>query len=296
MKKKVLKKILQYVVILLLVGALSAAVVWADLQRGGRKCKGVRIDIVNADSASFVTKQGIIRELKDTGMFPVGRMLMNIDTETIERRLEQSEFMENVECYIDDYDVFVVEASQLVPVMRVFDGNDSYYVNRSGKRMSALGRYHVDVPVVEGHFSGNFKPVALLPIIDYVAQDDALSSLVTMYVVRDSCNICFVPSVVGHIVNLGDGKDCESKFAKLLLFYKEVLPVKGWNTYSEISLKWDHQVVATLRSKGMQQNEEYNPEEDDQAPDLASIQMDEIKSEIGAKPGENEKVDNKKTQ
>ena len=180
--------------------------------------------------------------------------------------------------------------------MRVFDGNDSYYVNRSGKRMSALGRYHVDVPVVEGHFSGNFKPVALLPIIDYVAQDDALSSLVTMYVVRDSCNICFVPSVVGHIVNLGDGKDCESKFAKLLLFYKEVLPVKGWNTYSEISLKWDHQVVATLRSKGMQQNEEYNPEEDDQAPDLASIQMDEIKSEIGAKPGENEKVDKKKTQ
>ena len=93
MKKKVLKKILQYVVILLLVGALSAAAVWADLQRGGRKCKGVRIDIVNADSASFVTKQGIIRELKDTGLFPVGRMLMNIDTETIERRLEQSEFM-----------------------------------------------------------------------------------------------------------------------------------------------------------------------------------------------------------
>lgn len=280
MRIAVLKKILQYVLVLSLVGLLSAAAVWADMQHGTHKCRGVRIEIVNEDSVAFVTRQGISRELNEVGLYPVGRRLSVIDTDSIERRLSESEFMEDVECFFDVDDVLVIRARQLVPVMRVFDGESSYYVNREGKRMSAQGRYHVDVPVVEGHFTDSFKPTALLPMIEYVDADEALSSLVTMYVVRDSCNICFVPSIVGHIVNMGDGTGFKSKFAKLMLFYKEVMPVKGWGTYSEISLKWDHQVVATLRGKDAAPEVEYDPEEDDQAPDVASIQMDEIKAEM----------------
>ena len=187
-----------------------------------------------------------------------------------------------MECYLNENDYFVIEARQLVPVMRVFDGDRSYYVNREGKRMSAVKSFHVDVPVVEGHFTGRWTPTRLLPVLDYVAHDEALNELVTMWVVRDSCNVCFVPSIRGHIVNLGSIDGYKSKFAKLMKFYKEVLSVKGWETYSEINLKWDYQVVGTLRDKKPLTEPEYNPDEDDQAPDMASIEMDDILREAGA--------------
>lgn len=275
-----MKTFIQYITILLLVALLTTAVVWANYQQQSQKCRDVKVRIVNADATMFVTKQGILRDLADMNMSPIGMPMSQINTDNIERRLSQSEYLEGVECYFDNSDNLIIEARQLVPVMRIFDGEQSYYVNRDGKRMSALGRYHVDVPVVEGHFSGTFKPTSLLPMMEYVAKDPALNALVTMYVVRDSSNICFVPSISGHIVNMGDGKDYESKFAKLLLFYRKVMPVKGWNTYKEISLKWNYQVVATLRNKTELAEADYNPEEDEIAPDLASIQVDQITEEM----------------
>lgn len=280
--KLVLKKILQYTLVVLLLAGTSAATVWADMHARTRVCRGVRIHILNESQLKFVTKQSILAGLNKANLNPEGMSVGDIDTDLIERYIASSEFMEDVECYLNENDYFVIEARQLVPVMRVFDGDRSYYVNREGKRMSAVKSFHVDVPVVEGHFTGRWTPTRLLSVLDYVAHDEALNELVTMWVVRDSCNVCFVPSIRGHIVNLGSIDGYKSKFAKLMKFYKEVLSVKGWETYSEINLKWDYQVVGTLRDKKPLTEPEYNPDEDDQAPDMASIEMDDILREAGA--------------
>ena len=280
--KLVLKKILQYTLVVLLLAGTSAATVWADMHARTRVCRGVRIHILNESQLKFVTKQSILAGLNKANLNPEGMSVGDIDTDLIERYIASSEFMEDVECYLNENDYFVIEARQLVPVMRVFDGDRSYYVNREGKRMSAVKSFHVDVPVVEGRFTRQWSPTRLLPVLDYVAHDEALNELVTMWVVRDSCNVCFVPSIRGHIVNLGSIDGYKSKFAKLMKFYKEVLSVKGWETYSEINLKWDYQVVGTLRDKKPLTEPEYNPDEDDQAPDMASIEMDDILREAGA--------------
>ena len=41
----------------------------------------------------------------------------------------------------------------------------------------------------------------------------------------------------------------ENKFNRIKTFYKEVMPVKGWNYYDTISVKWRGQVVTTRRDK-----------------------------------------------
>ena len=37
--------------------------------------------------------------------------------------------------------------------------------------------------------------------------------------------------------------EVKEKFEKLKIFYKEAIPFEGWNKYSEISLKYDKQIV-----------------------------------------------------
>ena len=164
-------------------------------------------------------------------------------------------------------------ATSMITVMRVFDGLQSYYVNRKGKRMSATAQYHVDVPVVQGHFNAQFSPVKLLPLIDYVNSDESLSALVTMYSVRDSNNVYIVPCILGHVVNIGHIDNLDNKFAKLREFYTKVMPEKGWLYYDTISLKFSHQVVATRRVKAVKSDFDWANQPDEADADIETMMV-----------------------
>ena len=251
--------------------AIITAGVWANSQAGNAVCTKLEVNIINSDSSVFVTRENIMQELTRLHIDPVGERLSNINTKMIEQRLNQSEYLENVECVIVNNHTLQIQATQLVPVMRIFDGNRSYYVNSRGKRMSATARYHVDVPVVKGHFTVDFPPSRLLPLINYVERDETLSSLVTMYSVRDSNNIFIVPCITGHVVNIGAPVDLENKFAKLREFYAKVMPQKGWTYYDTISVKFSHQVVATRRTKTVATPFDWSSASDDADADIETM-------------------------
>lgn len=229
--------------------ALSAGLWWSHTRAANRLCTDIDVSISNADSTMFVTPEGVLKELEQLGFKLKGKPMYDIDADRIEQALRRSEFLEDVDCIKGLDGHLLIKARQLVPVIRVFDGSTSYYVNRNGKRMPVTANYHTDVPVVHGHFEKSFPVTNLLPLIDYVENDTLLHSLVTMYSVADSNNVFIIPAIYGHVVNMGDMANIESKFDKLKLFYTKVMPVKGWQYYDTISVKWNHQVVATRRVK-----------------------------------------------
>ncbi len=255
----------------MLAAALVTGILWAKDKSRGEKCTGIEVQVINADSTSFVTPQGVLNDLKGQGIKLVGKRMGDINASEIEEALRLSPYLENADIVKCQDGKVLIRVSQLVPVFRVFDGGSSYYVNRAGKHMSATNYYHSDVPVVQGHFTRKFPPTHLLPLIDYVENDSLLHSLVTMYIVRDTNNIILVPSISGHVVNIGNVSGLENKFAKLKLFYREVMPQRGWNTFDTISVKWNHQVVATRRTKAVQQTIVDAPDDDEQAPDIQTM-------------------------
>jgi cell division protein FtsQ len=266
-----LKRLIQNSILLVLAAALVTGILWAKDKSRGEKCTGIEVQVINADSTSFVTPQGVLNDLKGQGIKLVGKRMGDINASEIEEALRLSPYLENADIVKCQDGKVLIRVSQLVPVFRVFDGGSSYYVNRAGKHMSATNYYHSDVPVVQGHFTRKFPPTHLLPLIDYVENDSLLHSLVTMYIVRDTNNIILVPSISGHVVNIGNVSGLDNKFAKLKLFYREVMPQRGWNTFDTISVKWNHQVVATRRSKAVQQVIVDAPDDDEQAPDIQTM-------------------------
>ena len=266
-----MKHLVRNIILLVMAAALATGIAWARYKAGGERCTGVDIQIVNADSTRFVTPRGVLAELDKLGIKVEGKRMGDINASDIEEALTQSPYLENVDCVKAQNGRFVIRATQLVPVVRVFDGDESYYVNKAGKRMSATAFYHADVPVVQGHFTRNYPVTRLLPLVEYVESDTLLSSLVSMYSVTDTNNIIIVPDIYGHVVNMGNAEGFVNKFDKLKLFYREVMPNKGWLTYDTISVKWDHQVVATRRVKAVKTQMEYDPEDDEQLPDNTTM-------------------------
>jgi len=277
--------------------ALVIGILWARDKSHDEVCTGIEVQVVNADSTSFVTPEGVLSDLKSQGINLEGKRMGDIDASDIEEALRLSPYLENADIVKCQDGKVLIRVSQLVPVFRVFDGESSYYVNRHGKHMTASNYYHSDVPVVQGHFTRKYPATRLLPLIDYVENDSLLHSLVTMYIVRDTNNIILVPSISGHVINIGNVTGLENKFAKLMLFYREVMPKRGWNTFDTISVKWNHQVVATRRTKAVQQTIEANPDDDEQAPDIQTMTVGTVeeaqhaeKQEQTAKKKEAEKT------
>ena len=259
--------------LIFLTALLIGGTFWARSKSRDEVCNEIRVEVVNDEGTPFVTPEGVIDELERRHIILKGKPVWQINVEEVERVIAQSQYIESVECMFVNGGSMKIKVSQIVPVMRIFDGDRSYYINKDGKRMDAVATFSANVPVVKGHFTKAYSPLRLLPMIQYVESDSALRSLVTMYCLKDSNNIIIVPSIEGHVVNMGNCTSYDTKFRKLKLFYNKVMPVKGWNYYDTISVKWDHQVVATRRDKVIEVVQEYDPEEDEIADNVSTMQV-----------------------
>lgn len=267
-----MKKVFLCISLVLVAAYMLAAFIWTGKSFQKERCEGVRVIVEQRDTVQFVTPELIVNELVRMKIDPKGTLLSEIDTEGIEEAFKKKDYVEDAQCYLKSDNNVVIDIVPIQPVVRLFADSSSYYMNREGKLVATDERFFVDLPVLSGNFSDNFPATRLLPMIDYIEGNPVLRDLVSSIEVSDSNNIFIIPNIAGHVVNMGTADGYESKFAKLLRMYREVLPVKGWDMYDTIGVKWDHQIVAKKRRGGSRLNvAEYLPEEDESAPDMETV-------------------------
>ncbi len=214
---------------------------------------GVSINVVDSIGSGFVSDDDVARECGDIYSLIASVSRSEIDIDELEHRILDMPVVEcaNVASLCDGS--LKIDVSPMVPVARVFDpSGQSYYINASGKRVVANARYHVDVPVVIGNFdSARIRAEQLLPMLSHIAADPTLNALVSTVTISDRGDIIIVPVIRGQVVNFGDTGSVKDKFDRLKTFYRKVMPVKGWNAYDTISVKWAGQVVASRREKSL---------------------------------------------
>lgn len=246
-----MKKVLFYISVLLVTVYVVAFFIAGKRVEGKALCGGMDVVVEENDSLEFITPGFIRSEVKRLGL-SVDRMnIDDVDAQKIEDVFNAQYYVENAECFKLNNRRVQLTVVPVRPVMRVFE-NDSitYYINRKGKKVPASADFFVDVPVVRGNFSGkhSLRPEQLLPLIDYLAVHPEENRLVSAIEVKDSSNVFIIPAIIGHVVNLGAVDNLDAKFSKLKRMYSEVMPVKGWNAYDTITLKWNNQIVATKRN------------------------------------------------
>ncbi len=209
------------------------------------------VDIFLTDTTSkFVNRADVLDELGITPDSLPKYIISDFDLGSLEKKLRASDKLQaaNVSLMADGR--LVVDVEPMIPVARVFDtGKPSYYINATGKRISAELRYSIDLPALVGTFSREYPPERLIPLLDYINSDKRVNALVATVTQEADGNIIIVPSIVGHVINFGDTTQIADKFARLRAFYRHVMPTKGWLTYDTISVKWRDRVVATRRLK-----------------------------------------------
>lgn len=207
----------------------------------------VRITVEGEDSVSFVTRREVAELVK--GFFTGDTVFPSrVPTLEIEKLLNSNDNIESATCTRRANDRLWIEVTPMQPVARVFDGDKSYYINREGKRLTASLKYRLDVPVVTGTLGGRHSAATLMPLLDYINSDSYLSELVTAINLEPDGDAILIPPFRGHVINFGaPDADIANKFDRITTMYRDIMPVKGWDFYDTLSVKFRGQVVATRR-------------------------------------------------
>lgn len=231
---------------------LGFALFIADDMSARERCAGVEVVVNGDENAGRDVRAEVARLLGGWGIPGGEKPLARINTQWVEDRLGRLQFTEEVEVERLPDNRLRVTVTPMIPVARVFAPGGSYYVNRDGKRAKADITYRRDVPLLFGEFDSVHPATELLPVIDYVSAHERWRHIVGQYrVLPGSRDIILVPMIRGHVINIGDTADLESKLDRVAAIYDKVLPLKGWEFYDTISVKWGGQVVASRRDKPM---------------------------------------------
>ncbi len=238
-------------VLVLLVAAINI--------KNHKLCKGIEIEIVGVKEIFFLDKADILKVVADEGIVnPAGKAITGFNLQRLEAVLEKNVWVKDAELFFDNNLLLHINILEKEPVARIFTRSaNSFYMDSSGSIMPLNNKINVKLPVFTG-FPDDKKQSQ---------RDDSILvshiKNVTMYILNNKFwlaqiaqvditadkNFEMIPTVGNHIIEFGNGDHYESKFNRLMAFYKQVLSHTGINTYSRISVQYNRQVIGT--KKGM---------------------------------------------
>ncbi|MDF2156849.1 cell division protein [Algoriphagus sp. CAU 1675] len=250
MKKARLKKSMAF---LLLSAILVGFIGFVEKQSLYKTYQGTQISIKGVSGVYFVEEEEIEQIIKSA--FPslkVGLMLEEVPLKELERRIAGHPFVKSAEVTLGQKGILNVSIQQYQPIARIArpyasDG----YITTEGKVIPTSPSYTSRVLILEGKLAermiekGNVEVEMpeVMELIKYITEDDFWNAQITEVELNSTTDIRLHQQVGRQVIEFGDALDLEDKFERIQIFYKEILPRKGWDAYKRVSVKFKDQIV-----------------------------------------------------
>lgn len=223
-----------------------------EVKKQDVKCVNVKILIPGADN--FIEREEIDVILKESQGQLIGRNLNEININQIENAIQANPYIAFAKVYADMDGVIRIEISQRQPVLRIINaGGQDYYIDRNGLKMPMSTNFTANVLVATGNILEGFggrvdtlmTPLAadLYQTALYLKKDTLWDAQIEQIFVNNENDIELVPRVGNQRIILGNADSLDTKMRNLLAFYKQAMPLVGWDTYKTINVKYTNQIV-----------------------------------------------------
>ncbi|BDD03502.1 cell division protein FtsQ/DivIB [Aureibacter tunicatorum] len=249
-KVKIRKKIKYYLVGLLVV----VLAIFAQKKQSQRKIARIEVNIDNQYKNYFIN-QGDVRNIvtKNGKKKIIGEFFDKINLRELEILLEANKFVKKAQVFSDLEGSLFVYIIQNRPVARLVRENaPDAYLSEEGEILPLSDTYTARVPLVSGRYVEEFlkeekfqqeKIEPMLEIVDFVRKDPFWSVQIAQMEISDHQSITLYPQLGNQRIVFGKAEDIQEKFRKLKIFYKEILPKKGWNYYKTVDLRYFKQIL-----------------------------------------------------
>ncbi len=240
-----MKRILQFLISILVIIGLVTLSLKASDKRQSAPCSGITINIDTQENIRFVTRDMILDSLEKKYENLVGSPLEDINIYLLEEFIESNHNIEKAELYLSIDGHLFVEIQQRKPLLRVFEPQQSYYLDDKLLKFSLSDKFSARVKHLYWSEPNLFREKELSKLMMHINEDPFMDAQVIAIEFDEKNEIILYPRVGQHKIVIGKTIDLEKKIAKLKTFYKQGLEEIGWDRYKLLNLKYENQVVCT---------------------------------------------------
>jgi len=246
-------EIRRYIILGMMIILMLFFLSFAEKSVSDSKCGSVTIKIYPEGTIRFVNRQDIkdmLMEVNRNNL--IGQKLSDIKFFEIEKHLNNNNYIKESEIYTDLSGRVFVDIYQKEPILRILSVyGANYYLCKDGETIPYSPVFTPKVLVASGYTEASNKypdiEKKLLMLAEYISKDDFLNVLIGQIYVKLNRQVILIPKVENILVEFGDISDMETKFAKLKVFYKHVLPSQGWNKYNKVDIRFNNQIILNKR-------------------------------------------------
>ena len=232
------------------------------------KVPDIRIQVEGPDS--FLTEKELISRLRNERLFFVGQRYSDFSINKIEDFVRSMPEVRKVEVFKTINNDWSIDLELIRPIARIYNNKgETFYIDSDGKKMQRSDLHTARVLIFSGEIRDHFHDESLKSIINndslksirdldeiyyisnYVCKDPLLQSLIGQVYLNENNDFIMTPVVGDQKIVFGkvhSERQVREKFQRLTVFYKEAIPYEGWSKYSEISLKYEGQIVCKKAS------------------------------------------------
>ena len=234
---------------------LSFLIAFSERKQGGVVCKNIIVEIENINDNHFLDERDVLHLVETSGQSVQGTSLSRINLKAIETKLKYDKHILDAELYGDLKGNLIVNVELRRPIARLVqeDGPDAY-LSEEGVIMGISDKFSSRVMIISGKYvkqlmeKGDLMKFdegkSLMQMIEFINDNPFWKAQIAQMDINSHQEITIYPQITGQLVEFGTTENYEAKLKKLMVFYKEVLPQKGWTKYERVNLKYEGQVIA----------------------------------------------------
>lgn len=250
MKRNAQNLLIATVCLLLLLG-LGA---FAAVRQANRKVGGVIVSVSNEFNNFFIGQREVTGLLTRQGRDRLeGANPADIDLKSLEARLKAHSFVKEAEVYRDLAGNLHADVRQSRPIARLVhaDSRQDSYLDAEGRKLPLSSLFTARVvpisrpggaPLAAAFFQDS-TGTRYLEFLRYIDEKPFWRAQVAEIFVAPNGKISFTQQVGDQRVEFGFPDNISEKFAKLMVFYRQIPPVLGWDTYHRVNVEFKDQII-----------------------------------------------------
>ncbi len=200
---------------------------------------------IEVSEDKFMTEQIALKYIEQKGFNFDSVALSNFYLNELETAFFQHPAIKNAQVYSSQEGMININLQQKKALVRIKTDNTDYYLDEQGIKMPLSSEYTPRVLVVTGEVN-ELNHSSIFSFVERINMDKFWKSQITQLHFNNN-EVIIIPRVGSQKIHFGTLTDVNKKLGKLYQFYKQAMPVKGWQAYSEISLAYNNQIVCTKK-------------------------------------------------
>lgn len=248
-----LKRVISLIILIMI---WVSAIVFAEISYNDVTCTGIQIKLDSENEKALLSRKDIDRVITEEGSsYFLDKPLDKISLSKMENRVRKIPLVKNCEAHFDFSGKIVVSVREYSPIARILNNTlgspqPDQYVTNDGQFIGTSSLFTPRVLVVSGPYFQKYRKnlkdersSTLLPLFKFINEDEFWKAQISQIEVAEDGGVILHPTVGETKIDFGLPINIENKFKKLTVFYKQIIPNKGWNKYQWVRLKYKNQLI-----------------------------------------------------